>query len=152
MKLKHKLILIILIFFNITNLYATEKFVYVDMEFLVNSSEAGKNITSKISKMHKKELEELKKIEEEKEIALKQKEEEEKRIVEENRRIKEWEEKFDREQKIKEDELIKKFYSDRSTIENDSQNIEDDIEKENIENNIEKENIENNIEKENKDS
>ena len=61
MNLKHKLILFILIFFNITNLYATEKFVYVDMEFLVNSSEAGKDISSKISKMHKKELEELKK-------------------------------------------------------------------------------------------
>ena len=65
MNLKHKLVLVILIFFNITNLYATEKFVYVDMEFLVNSSEAGKDISSKISKMHKKELEELKKIEEE---------------------------------------------------------------------------------------
>ena len=37
-----------------------------------------------------------------------------KRIKEENLRVKEWEEKFDREQKLKEDELIKKFYSDSS--------------------------------------
>ena len=51
---------------------------------------------------------------EEKEIALKQKEEEEFRIKEENRRIKEWEEKFDKEQKIKEEELLKKFYTDNS--------------------------------------
>ena len=42
-------------------------------------------------------------IQEEKELALKHKEEEELRIIEENRRLKEWEEKFDREQKIKED-------------------------------------------------
>ena len=36
--------------------------------------------------------------------------EEEDRIREENRRIKEWEDKFDLEQKKKEEELIKKFY------------------------------------------
>ena len=36
------------------------------------------------------------------------------RIKEENRRIKEWERKFDEEQKIKEEELIRKFYSDDS--------------------------------------
>ena len=52
-------------------------------------------------------------MKEEKETALKQKEEEEQRIKEENRRIKEWEDKFDQEQKKREDELIRKFYSDR---------------------------------------
>ena len=54
----------------------------------------------------------LRTLREEKEIALKQKEEEEIRIREENRRIKEWEQKFDHEQKVKEEELIKKFYTD----------------------------------------
>ena len=43
-----------------------------------------------------------------------QKLEEEQRILEEERRLKEWEEKFDLEQKKKEEELIKKFYSDNS--------------------------------------
>ena len=62
-------------------------------------------------------------MKEEKEIALKQKEDEEQRINEENRRIKEWEDKFDQEQKKREDELIRKFYSDRQ------------IEPENIESN-----------------
>ena len=47
-------------------------------------------------------------------MALKAKEEEEERIREENKRIKEWEDKFDQEQKIKEEELIKKFYKDQS--------------------------------------
>ena len=53
--------------------------------------------------------------EQEKEIALKQKAEEEERIKLENQRIKEWEQKFDLDQKKKEEELIKKFYSDQST-------------------------------------
>ena len=68
----------------------------------------------------KKEEEKQKKIDEEKEIALKQKAEEEQRIKQENQRIKEWEKKFDLEQKKKEEELIRKFYSDQST--NQSQN------------------------------
>ena len=55
------------------------------------------------------------KIEEEKEREIKQKLEEEQRIQEEERRLKEWEEKFDLEQKKKEEELIKKFYSDNSS-------------------------------------
>ena len=49
---------------------------------------------------------------------MKAKAEEEDRIREENRRIKEWEDKFDQEQKIKEEALIKKFYSDHSTNDN----------------------------------
>ena len=40
---------------------------------------------------------------------MKQRDEEELRISEENRRLKEWEKKFDNEQKIKEEELIKKI-------------------------------------------
>ena len=57
--------------------------------------------------------------------------EEEERIREENRRIKEWEDKFDQEQKKKEEELIRKFYSDKtaSTNENDSQTDNKDEDK-----------------------
>ena len=44
---------------------------------------------------------------------------------EENKRIKEWEENFDQEQKIKEEALIKKFYSDQSSdIKNQETNID----------------------------
>ncbi len=49
---------------------------------------------------------------------MRQVEEEELRIKEENRRLKEWEEKFDKEQKIKEQELIDKFYSNYSKDQN----------------------------------
>ena len=34
------------------------------------------------------------------------------RIEEENRRMEEWEKKFDEQQRLKEEELVKKFYSD----------------------------------------
>ena len=58
-------------------------------------------------------------------MALKQKAEEEERIRQENQRIKEWEEKFDLEQKKKEEELIKKFYSDEYSKQiKDEQNLE----------------------------
>ena len=58
-------------------------------------------------------------------MALKQKAEEEERIRQENQRIKEWEEKFDLEQKKKEEELIKKFYSDEYSNQiKDEQNLE----------------------------
>ena len=72
-------------------------------------------------------------MEEEKEIALKLKTEEEERIRQENKRIKEWEDKFDQDQKVKEEELIKKFYSDKSaeTTNNDDQ-PENQDEKKNI--------------------
>ena len=63
----------------------------------------------------KKEAEEQKRVEEEKEREIKQKLEEEQRILEEERRLKEWEEKFDLEQKKKEEALIQKFYSDKSS-------------------------------------
>ena len=63
-------------------------------------------------------------------MALKQKAEEEERIKEENRRIKEWETKFDEEQKIKEEALIKKFYSDHqpSSVNDDETSIKDNNE------------------------
>lgn len=63
--------------------------------------------------------------------ALKLKAEEEERIREENRRIKEWEDKFDQEQKIKEKELIRKFYSDKSTSlkENNNEMVEKEEDK-----------------------
>ena len=59
----------------------------------------------------------------EKQLALKQKAEEEERIKVENQRIKEWEEKFDLEQKKKEEELIKKFYSDDYSSQNKQEEI-----------------------------
>jgi outer membrane protein len=60
-----KIILILLFFFKITLLSAAEKYVYVDMDFLVNNSNVGKQIYSNISKIHKKKIDELKGIEEE---------------------------------------------------------------------------------------
>ena len=67
--------------------------------------------------------------------------EEEERIREENRRIKEWEDKFDQEQKIKEEELIKKFYKDQSsnTFDNPADEPVENLENQNI-NNENKEN------------
>ena len=43
-------------------------------------------------------------------------------IEEENRRIKEWEKKFDEEQRLKEDELVRKFYSDETPKQENNQN------------------------------
>ena len=60
---------------------------------------------------------------------MKQKAEEEARIQEENRRIKEWEDKFDHEQKKKEEELIRKFYSDvDGSINQNNQEVENNDE------------------------
>ena len=67
-------------------------------------------------------------------MALKQKAEEEERIRVENQRIKEWEEKFDIDQKKKEEELIKKFYSDgipnpvKDNENNEDQNLDNSSE------------------------
>ena len=44
----------------------------------------------------------------------KQRDDEQLRIHDENRRLKEWEKKFDQEQKLREEELISKFYTDHS--------------------------------------
>ena len=59
-----KIILILLFFFKLKLLNANEKFVYVDTDLLINNSKAGKQITAKLSKMHKKKIEDLKKIQE----------------------------------------------------------------------------------------
>jgi len=60
-----KIISILLFFFNLTFLNAAEKYVYVNMELLVNSSIVGNQVSLDISTMHKKKLDELKKIENE---------------------------------------------------------------------------------------
>ena len=87
--------------------------------FQVNKPRFASLATSLFSKVVKgKEEEKQKKIEEEKQLALKQKAEEEERIREENKRIREWEDKFDQEQKMKEEELIKKFYNDNPADQN----------------------------------
>ena len=61
---------------------------------------------------------------------MREKDEEEDRIKEENRRIKEWEDKFDQEQRAREEELIKKFYSDNSTPSKEENEINDNEDKE----------------------
>ena len=60
-----KLVFIIILFFNFTLLKADQLISYVDMDQLLNFSEAGKSITSQLTAIHKKTLAELKKIEEE---------------------------------------------------------------------------------------
>ena len=61
---------------------------------------------------------------------MREKDEEEERIKEENRRIKEWEDKFDQEQRAREEELIKKFYSDNSIPSKEENEINDNEDKE----------------------
>ena len=54
------------------------------------------------------------KLEKEEDRTRQEKFEEEERIKQEELRIKEWERKFDEEQKIKEEVLMKKFYEDNT--------------------------------------
>jgi len=61
----HKLLFIVFFLFSSNILNAQEKISYVDMEFLMNDSEAGKSITSQLTSLHKKTIEDLKKIEDE---------------------------------------------------------------------------------------
>ena len=61
---------------------------------------------------------------------MRRQDEEQERIKEENRRIKEWEDKFDKEHRAKEEELIRKFYNNESTSQNDQET------KENLDNNV----------------
>ena len=70
----------------------------------------------------KLEEERQKKIDEENERTRLVKIAENQRIEDENRRMKEWEKKFDEEQRLKEEELIRKFYSDEITKEENDQN------------------------------
>ena len=65
MKCIYNLIFIAIFFLNFNLLKANELISYVDMELLMNFSEAGKSITSQITTIHKQSMTELKKIEEE---------------------------------------------------------------------------------------
>ena len=61
----YNLVFITIFFLNFSLLKANELISYVDMELLMNSSEAGKSISSELTAIHKKTTAELKKIEEE---------------------------------------------------------------------------------------
>jgi len=65
MKYFYNLVFIIIFFLNFNLLKANELISYVDMDLLMNSSEAGKSISSELTTIHKKTTAELKKIEEE---------------------------------------------------------------------------------------
>ena len=65
MNILKKIFLVIIFFINTTLSSAEEKYAYVDMSLLINSSDAGKSISSEIEKIHKKKIEELKMIEQE---------------------------------------------------------------------------------------
>ena len=56
--IKSKLIIFFLFFFNVINtVQAAEKIVYVDIDFLLNQSVAGKSITKKLETQYKKNIE-----------------------------------------------------------------------------------------------
>ncbi len=65
MKCIYNSLLVVIFFLNFNLLKANEMISYVDMDLLMNSSEAGKSITSQLTTIHKKTTAELKKIEEE---------------------------------------------------------------------------------------
>ena len=65
MKCIYNLVFISIFFLNFNLLKANELISYVDMDFLLNSSEAGKSIALQLTSIHKKTTAELKKIEEE---------------------------------------------------------------------------------------
>ncbi len=65
MKCIYNLFFISVFFLNFNLLKANEIISYVDMDLLMNSSEAGKSISSQLTAIHKKKREELKKIEDE---------------------------------------------------------------------------------------
>ena len=65
MKCIYNLLFITIFFFNFSLIKADELISYVDMDLLMNSSEAGKSITSQLTTIHKKTMTELKEIEEE---------------------------------------------------------------------------------------
>jgi len=64
MNIFNKIFLVIFFFFNVNLLNANEKYVYVDMNLLINSSDAGKYISTEIEKIHKKKIQEIKKTKE----------------------------------------------------------------------------------------
>ena len=65
MKCIYNLVFITIFFLNFNLLKANELISYVDMDLLMNSSEAAKRISSELTVIHKKTTAELKKIEEE---------------------------------------------------------------------------------------
>ena len=65
MQCLYNLVFITIFFLNFNLLKANELISYVDMDRLMNSSEAGKSISSQLTAIHKKTTAELKKIEEE---------------------------------------------------------------------------------------
>ena len=65
MKYLYNLLFITLFFLNFNLLKANELISYVDMDLLMNSSEAGKSISSELTLIHKETTTEHKKIEEE---------------------------------------------------------------------------------------
>jgi len=65
MKLLIKFISLFFFVFFFNNLNAEEKISYVDMNMLMNNSEAGKSITEQLTSIHKKNITNLKKIEDE---------------------------------------------------------------------------------------
>ena len=64
MKCIYNLVFITIFFLNFNLLKANELISYVDMDLLMNSSEAGKSISSQLTAIHKKTTSELKEIEE----------------------------------------------------------------------------------------
>ena len=65
MKCIYNSLLVVIFFLNFNLLKANELITYVDMDLLMNSSEAGKSISTELTTIHKKTTAELKKIEEE---------------------------------------------------------------------------------------
>jgi len=64
MKFKSLLVLLFLVFFSKISLSHEKDIVYIDLNKIMNSSVAGKSITSQLENNHKKNISELKKIEE----------------------------------------------------------------------------------------
>ena len=58
---KTKLVIFFLFFFNVFNIVqAADKIVYIDIDFLLNQSLAGKSITNKLETQYKKDIEKFK--------------------------------------------------------------------------------------------
>ena len=62
MKSIYNLVFITIFFFNFNLLKANELISYVDMDLLMNSSEAAKSISSELTAIHKKQRQNLKKL------------------------------------------------------------------------------------------
>ena len=68
------------------------------------------------------------------------------RIEDENSRMKEWEKNFDEEQRLKEEELVRKFYSDEIPEQENNQdgdNLETKADNDNLENKTDQSNFKN---------